>query len=78
MKLLQLQPEQWNQLMTAQPSGKSQYQEIVLPFKINPSVEIKIVPDRFMLQISGIPAAVSSAYEHVQRQLSKDLHISDR
>ena len=78
MKLLQLQPEQWNQLMTVQPSGRSLYQEIVLPFKTNPNVAIKIVPDSYMLQISGVPAAVSGAYEHIQSQLSKDLHISDR
>ena len=78
MKLLQLQPEQWNQLMTAQSSGKSLYQEIISPFKTNPNVAIKIAPDSYMLQISGVPAAVSSAYEHIRSQLSKDLHISDR
>ena len=64
--------------MTVQPSGKNLYQEIILPFDINPSVTIEILPDRFTLKISGTPAAVSSAYEHVQSQLSKDLRISDR
>ena len=78
MKMLPLQPEQWNQLMMVQSSGKSLYQEIILPFKTNPNVAIKIAPDSYMLQISGISAAVSSAYEHIQNQLSKDLHISDR
>ena len=64
--------------MTVQSSGKSLYQEIILPFKINPNVIIEILADRFMLKISGMPAAVSSAFEHVQNQLSKDLPISDR
>ena len=75
---IQLQPEQWNQLMTVQSAGKSRYQEIVFPFKSNPNVTVEILADRFMLKISGVPAAVSSVYEHVQNQLSKDLPISDR
>ena len=57
IQLIQLQPEQWNQLMTVQSSGKSLYQEIVLPFKINPSVTIEILADRFMLKLSGVLAA---------------------
>ena len=64
--------------MTVQPSGKSLYQEIILPFSSNPNVTIESLPDRFMLRISGVPAAVSSGYDHVQRQLSKNLQISDR
>ena len=64
--------------MTVQPSGKNLYQEIVLPFEINPNVAIGILPDRFMLKISGTPSAMSSAYEHMRSQLSKDLRISDR
>ena len=78
IKFLQLQPEQWNQLMTVQPSGKSLYQEIILPFKTNPSVTIEILAEKFMLKMSGMPAAISSAYDHVQNQLSKDLQVSDR
>lgn len=78
IKFLQLQPEQWNQLMTVQPSGRSLYQEIILPFKTNPSVTIEILAERFTLKISGVPVAVSSARDHIQNQLSKDLQISDR
>ena len=78
IKLLQLQPEQWNQLMTVQPSGRNLYQEIVSPFGTNPNVTIESLADNFAIKISGIPAAVSSAYEHVQHQMNKDIQIPDR
>ena len=64
--------------MTVQSSGRSLYQEIVSPFQTNPHVTIDIMPDICTLKISGTPAAVSSATEHVQHHMCKDLHIADR
>ena len=64
--------------MTMQSSGMSLYQEIVSPFQTNPHVKIDIIADSCTLKISGVPAAVSSAIEHIQHHMSKDLHIADR
>ena len=78
VKLLKLQPEQWNQLMTVQSTGTSLYQQIISPFQTNPKVRIEIQADVRVLKISGVPAAVSSACEHVLHHMNKDLHVTDR
>lgn len=77
-KLLNLKPEQWNQLMTVRPDGTNLYQEVVFPFKENPSVTIETENFNYTLKITGVPKAVSSAHEHIQLHLYKDLHVTER
>ena len=64
--------------MTVQSNGTSLYQEIITPFKANPHVTIEIIPNSCTVKISGVPEAVTSAFDHFQHHMSKTIKVTDR
>ena len=53
-------------------------QEIIAPFETNPNVKIELQLETCSINICGVPDAVISAYDHINNQLDKDLHVQDR
>ena len=78
VKIINLDTRQWNKLMTMRSDGTSQYQRIVSPFQENPNVKIEIQMDSFTIRISGVPEAVSRAFEHINSYLYEDLQVVER
>ena len=77
-KALLLQPGQWNQLMKINEHGSSVFQELIVPFKCNPNVQIQSIMDQLVIRFVGVQDAVLAAYKHVADALNKELHIKDR
>lgn len=77
-KVICLQTEQWCHITVELKNGSTHFQEMIAPFESNPNVEIKLDDDSCSICIRGVPDAVVSAYDHVNGQLSRDLHVTNR
>ena len=77
-RIVDLQQQQWNYLTKRHESGTMILQEIIAPFETNPNVKIELQLETCSINICGVPDAVISAYDHINNQLNKDLHVQDR
>jgi hypothetical protein len=73
-----LDQQQWNHLTNRHESGTMPLQEIIAPFETNPNVKIELQVGACSIKVWGVPDAVISAYDHITKQLHKDLHVQSR
>ena len=73
--VMELSPDQWNQLMHAESHGATLFQELVAPYAHNPSVKIQALLEKRAVVFTGVQDAIVSASQYFKGKLNKKIHV---